>query len=1121
MKRILLLVFSIFMASFQAKATVYLHCPPDQDLGCNPKHIPKPKPNDLLYTTDCRKAKVKHVSDVVVTQDCEHILTRTYEATDKCGDTDQCVQTIRWTIDTEPPVIEGCGSIFTLPCNAKANNLVPPANPVLLQVTDNCGVASVVLLNLQKVTVGCDVISTRRYLATDHCGNTTECIIRYRWTEDNIPPQIIQCPPSINLGCNPTEAQLSPQNGLNQIVFFDNCGTANVIIGESAETVLGCLVTLVHQYIIADGCGNASTCTQTIHYTRDTEAPKIVFCPPDVDLGCSNTSAFFIPDPNPGAVIATDNCGIADIDVIVGDRIVDGCNYRVTYTYVVKDHCGNTTSCQQTLKWTDDKIPPVMTCFDLDLGCNPESLPEPAPAQVLVNDNCCIESVKHFADSDITVFGCKYSMIRYYIATDCCGNTSTCGQSIKWKVDNIPPVFTQCPPDLDLGCNPDLGDLTSNGLNLVKAEDNCGEVTISFGGLETFISGCKTLHVYTYIATDECGNTSSCQRQVTYVKDETPPVITQCPPDREMGCPGPNGIVIPDPDLDLLKYEDNCGNVTVEVLDGGDIVVFGCQARYVRGFMVTDACGNTAICQQNLVWTWDFTPPTMLCVDLDLGCNPESIPEPAPAQVIVNDNCCIESVKHFADSDITVVGCDYSMIRYYIATDCCGNTSTCGQSIRWKVDQEAPSVENCDEVIDLGCDQVPETVLIARCLGAIVATDNCGDPSIQFAGNETTIEGCAKYIVLKFIISDECGNSITCKKTFKMVNDEAPVITKCPADQYLGCFQQGNFEIPAPNPQDLEVDSDCPYQVTVLNGIDIVVFGCTATYVRAYVVTTPCGKADTCTQTFTWTVDNIPPVIKLCGEGKHFGCVTTKPEIPALDPASILVEDNCGIDKIEYSDQLSNVDCFYTLTRLVTVTDKCGNIDRCEIVYKWVLTEKEVIDIPFPEDVVVLCGEIPEAPDYTSTNECGLMYPVLVNEVIVGDCSDGNCTIHRTWRKTNCFGLEFLQVQTITLKCELTGGRSLPDVDPTKSANSASFELKAYPNPGIETVNLDWKARKDQNYLIEMFDNNGKLILSKKVVGQTGQQTEQLNAGHADPGMYMIRLSTNDYQQVVKWIKTN
>lgn len=350
------------------------------------------------------------------------------------------------------------------------------------------------------------------------------------------------CPGEINLGCNPN---VIPKPNPNKLEYETDCKKAKVkLINEQyIEDPVSCKIKLILTYEATDECGDTDRCDVVIHWIQDNQPPLIINCLADVDLGCNPE---FIPAPNPNDIDAVDNCGIKEI-VFHSEKLKKNkCDRNLTREYRVYDHCGNYSKCIQTIKWIVDIEPPEITCKDISLGCNfSGNIPPPDPSTIKAKDNCCLRDVIHLSDSDITVFGCEYSLLRLWEAVDCCGNRSTCTQRISWINDTTPPVFVACPPSLDLGCNPSIDDLSDPSINYVAAEDECGDVNIELVLDLTQNEGCEYKRIQRWKATDECGNMSFCERTISYSLDNSPPIIIECPPDLELGCVE-TGFEIPD-----------------------------------------------------------------------------------------------------------------------------------------------------------------------------------------------------------------------------------------------------------------------------------------------------------------------------------------------------------------------------------------------------------------------------------------------------------------------------------------------------------------------------------------------------------------------------------------------
>jgi hypothetical protein len=69
----------------------------------------------VTATDACGTPTVTFVSDVVNLVGCTETTTRTYRATDPCGNTAQCTQTITRTVDVTPPSIT-CAAPPVLTC---------------------------------------------------------------------------------------------------------------------------------------------------------------------------------------------------------------------------------------------------------------------------------------------------------------------------------------------------------------------------------------------------------------------------------------------------------------------------------------------------------------------------------------------------------------------------------------------------------------------------------------------------------------------------------------------------------------------------------------------------------------------------------------------------------------------------------------------------------------------------------------------------------------------------------------------------------------------------------------------------------------------------------------------
>src|SRR6185295_18189473 len=99
--------------------------------------------------------------------------------------------------------------------------------------------------------------------------------------------------------------------------------------------------------------------------------------------------------------------------------------------------------------------------------------------------------------------------------------------TISWTVDTVAPVFTKCPTNIDLGCNPTnaIPDCDTSTNNVIAT--GCTPV-ISCAKIDA-TNGCVRTRTLIYTAQSACTNlNSSCSNVVTWTVDTTAPDIT-CP----------------------------------------------------------------------------------------------------------------------------------------------------------------------------------------------------------------------------------------------------------------------------------------------------------------------------------------------------------------------------------------------------------------------------------------------------------------------------------------------------------------------------------------------------------------------------------------------------------------
>ena len=401
----------------------------------------------------------------------EYSVTRTWTATDNCGNSTFCSRTISFT-DNTPPVLT-CPTVVS-PMECPAALAFPPAT-----ATDLCDANPVITINDLTTPGGiCPQESsvTRTWTATDDCGNSTSCSRTISLT-DNTPP-VLTCPTVVSPMECPAALAFPPATAT------DLCD-ANPLITINDLTTPGGICpqenTVTRTWTATDACGNSTSCSRTISLTDNT--PPVLICPIVVSpLECLATPIF------PPAT-ATDLCSANPL-ITFEDLTTPGgiCpqDYSVTRTWTATDNCGNSTFCSRTISVSDD-TPPVITC---PIVVSPILCPAiPAFPPATATDLCDVNPLVTF--DDITTPGNtpqEYRVTRTWTAADDCGNFASCSRTIVVE-GNSGPILN-CPisvPNLtpDGNCQAVLGDYTL----LVNASSGCGGSPVMVQVVQSPVAG--------------------------------------------------------------------------------------------------------------------------------------------------------------------------------------------------------------------------------------------------------------------------------------------------------------------------------------------------------------------------------------------------------------------------------------------------------------------------------------------------------------------------------------------------------------------------------------------------------------------------------------------------------
>jgi hypothetical protein len=913
-------------------------------------------------TDDCDATPTITFEDKRTEGDCAgtYSVTRTWTATDDCGNTSTCSRTIV-VRDVTPPVIT---------CVAQTTPINCPATPVFVAptATDACDATPTITFEDNRTEGSCagTYSVTRTWTATDNCGNTSTCS-RTIVVRDVTPPVITCVAQTTPISCPATPVFKAP-------TATDACDATPTITFEDNRTEGSCAGTysVTRIWTATDDCGNTSTCSRTI-VVRDVTPPVITCVAQTTPISCPATPVFVAPT-------ATDDCDETPTITFEDKRTEGDCagTYSVTRTWTATDDCGNTSTCSRTIV-VRDVTPPVITCV---AQTTPISCPAtPVFVAPTATDACDATPTITFEDNR-TEGSCAgtYSVTRTWKATDNCGNTSTCSRTIVVR-DVTPPVITCVAQTTPISCP------ATPVFKAPTATDACDATpTITFEDNRTEGSCAGTYSVTrTWTATDDCGNTSTCSRTIV-VRDVTPPVITCVAQTTPISCPATPVFKAP-------TATDAC-DATPTITFEDNRTEGSCAGTYsvTRTWTATDDCGNTSTCSRTIV-VRDVTPPVITCV---AQTTPISCPAtPVFVAPTATDACDATPTITFEDNR-TEGSCagTYSVTRTWKATDNCGNTSTCSRTI--VVRDVTPPVITCvAQTTPISCPATPV-------FKAPTATDACdATPTITFEDNRTEGSCAGTYSVTRtWKATDDCGNTSTCSRTIVVRDVTPPVITCVAQTTPISCPATPVFKAPT-------ATDGCDATPTITFEDKRTEGSCAGTYsvTRTWKATDDCGNTSTCSRTIV-VRDVTPPVITCVAQTTPISC----PATPVF--VAPTATDACdATPTITFADNRTEGSCAgtYSVTRTWKATDDCGNTSTCSRTI--VVRDVTPPVITCAGNKLIECGAAVVFTLPTAKDGCDAT-PTIT---IVSTVDDDN--VHtRTWKATDDCGNTATCSQTITTK---------------------------------------------------------------------------------------------------------
>lgn len=587
-----------------------------------------------------------------------------------------------------------------------------------------------------------------------------------------------------SVDCSNPSLQGTIRNGHIPAQAAADCNGRTLTSGNSAGYFVAGTHQVQYKYVdLCEGNGTAY-CDFTVTISPDNQDPE-ASCPETIRVVVLDGGGNGVLPANQGSGISTDNCPFNLVE-------------------------------------TSPQI--LVDCNDIDLGAI-ETFASAAARAAYVAPPMTSFSILFEPEGAFTQCGSAFAIVTYFItdataaitgatglntyvltATDAGGNTGTV--TCQFLVLDTEEPEPNCPVNQISVNLPDMAGatvvltpamVTALGGIDGSSTDNCMPIVEAVVSVEAIdCNDIGAVATYVISATDASGNCDTRDCTIEVIDNVAPGFSTANP------CP-PNILTITNANscADMVSWAlpvatDNAGLCTPPVLvrtDMTGLVNTGSAApvgTYTIVYEATDGSGNTTVCSFEIDVRDGVNPVVVACpagptVQLNSSCQ-VTIPDVTGIPTFTDDceasSLLILSQDIPAGTAIPTSICpaseDYISVDV-VATDLSGNQSTCTIVIN-VLDVDAPSVVNCPNITTTAnatvCEDVvvyPDPTFADNCAGTVSVMRTSGGAS----GSTFTVAGSPHNVV--YTATDCAGNMTTCGFTITVTDNQAPVVSDCPA----------------------------------------------------------------------------------------------------------------------------------------------------------------------------------------------------------------------------------------------------------------------------------------------------------------------------------------------------
>ncbi len=963
---------------------------------------------------------------------------------------------------------------------------------------------------------------TIKYIVTDPCGNSSECITKIKVIDTD--PPTVECK-NITVTVTPdTPVTLCIEDF--DLFAEDNCGKVFLEVKKDKDPcgpsftddlVYDSCVTFCcedDQYVYVtvratDMAGNTRTCRLKVKVENaDSGDPMLTIDPAEKEISCSDPLVFDEPSVNNicseieltcDTILNTLNeCGVGMIikrwiATNLEDNSKDTATQKIT---VVNDKPFS----------ADNIICPADRTIQ---GCSIDDIGSLEDIQLVGLDTLScyiIDTVFREATTSSPEF--CIILTRTWIITDRCqpGIQWICTQVINVN-DMTPPVLSG-PSDttiyVDERC---LAELSLDSVVAMDCDPNV-IITNSYGGgakVDTVLT--VGMHQVEFYGEDICGNRDTLPIKIT-VLDTIPPSIICL--DSTINCGDPIPVI-------NVQASDNCLLDRIELISDTSITDDCGTGQIIRIYRAYDQAGNSAECTATItiVGSGLFTeneinwPPSPVVFN---DCNdPNTVVAPGTTVDTAGIPCI--DVHVFSEDSI---GSDdefcYIIFRTWTVIDSCNFDEMTGAG-KWDSvqiiainDTTAPVLTGPSDVT-IAADPVTCSAVVE--LDSVFATD-C-DPNVTVTNNKG---GGPKFMgelpmgvdTIIFSATDSCGNTGTYEVIVTVKDQTAPVLSG-PGDTtiYVGMNCTARLDL------DSVIAEDCDPNVVITNtygsGAKVDTTLEAGTHQVTFFGTDDCDNMDTLVVNI-FVLDTIPPTIV---------CIDST--INCGDPIPVVGiggSDNCRLDVIRLISDTTIIDDCGTgeIIRVYRAFDVSGNTSECtqtiRINGSGLFTENEINWPPSPVEFND-CNDpstivVPGTTVDTAGVPCIDVYVFSADSI--GSNNDYCYIIYRTWTVIDSCNFD-----------EATGAGKWDSVqiiainDTTAPVLSGPVDITVAADPVTcsAMVELDSVLASDCDPNVTITNNKGG---GPKFVGEVALGTDTIKFTAVDScgnmSMYMVMITVKD-----------